>query len=43
MIGLKAGKAHALIIGPLPLPPRMEGPTLTFVIMVSGVGVDIAS
>jgi len=43
MIRLKARRAHALIVRPLPLPLGVERLALTLVIMVGGVGVNIAN
>jgi hypothetical protein len=43
VIRFKVGKARALIIEPIPLPPNIKRLALTFVIMVNGVGVDVIS
>ncbi len=43
MTWLKVGRSHALIIGSLPLPLCIEGPTLALVIAVDGVGVGVAN
>jgi hypothetical protein len=43
VIGLKARRVCALIVGSLPLPLGMEGLTRALVIMVDGVGVDVAN
>jgi hypothetical protein len=43
MARLKMGKAHALIIEPLPPPLGVEGLTLSPMIVVDGVGVNVTN
>ncbi len=43
MIGLKIKRTRALTVGPLPLPPRVEGHAPTVMIVVNGVGVDVTN
>jgi hypothetical protein len=43
MIGLNVRRTHALIIKSLPLPPNVEGPKLSPMIMVDGIGVSVIS
>jgi len=43
VIGLKVIRTCALTIKPLPLPQGVEGPAPALVVVVNGVGVDVAS